>query len=418
MKIILLTTAGLFFWPVYSQEIPKCGTAALLESEEGKAFYDNLNSIVQYQLEETEASLASGDRATLIIPVVFHIVYNAAIENIDDSLIYQQIQILNDDFQRMNADTVNTPAAFKPLAGSMDVTFCLAQQDPSGQPTDGILRIPTTEVSFASVTNYAIPDPVKHTSTGGSDAWDTQNYLNFWSCNLTGASAYSAAPGNFVDPADDGVVSHYEFFGLSGAAWPSGRTCVHEVGHFFGLKHIWGDDGGACTGTDFMADTPNQADWTGGCPVFPVTDACTATSPGIMFMNYMDYSGDDCKNMFTVGQTTYMLAVYNAIMPTYFLVDKCTNVVGIEESESIFEFIPATVVRSMNSIIVQATYPMKTINVHDYLGRLMGRVELNGETTYALVGVISNWNNPSGVYIIEIIYQDLDHVQKIRQFIE
>jgi hypothetical protein len=93
----------------------------------------------------------------------------------------------------------------------------------------------------------------------------------------------------------------------------------HEIGHCFALYHIWGDDGGACSGDDQVADTPNQADATSGCFSFPHTDACTPSGNGIMYMNYMDYSDDQCYNMFTNGQKTrcqgaisqYMMSIAN-----------------------------------------------------------------------------------------------------------
>ncbi len=363
-RILLFALTFNFFNSAISQEKIPCGTSLLLSDAEADLFYLQLNERIQNLTEN------SGDRATHTIPVVFHIVYNSAAENIDDSLILQQMQILNDDFNRWNADTVNTPAAFEPFAGALDIEFCLAQVDTMGNPTSGILRIPTAETSFDSPVSYAVPDPVKHTLTGGSDAWDTEHYMNIWICNLSGSTAYTAPPGNFA-PADDGIVCHYNHIGNSGVApYDKGRSIVHEMGHWFCLKHIWGDDAGGCGGTDFIADTPNQANWTGGCPSFPLTDACTAASPGVMYMNYMDYSEDGCRNMFSAGQVAYMESCITAVMATYFDEDKCTSVVGINGASNALQ---ASI--ESQQLTISSDRPMKTISLFDTQGKLVGSWE-------------------------------------------
>lgn len=377
----------------YSQSNGYCGTSNLLNSSEGQLFYQELNELVQDQL----ADGISGDRSTLVVPLVFHIVYNSNNENIHDSLIYQQIQILNDDFKRMNADTVNTPVAFQSVAGAMDIEFCLATLDPDGNPTDGILRIQTSETSFSSVTSYSVPDPVKHNSSGGSDAWPTNVYMNIWICNLTGSTAYTAPPGNFVDPADDGIVCHYNHIGNSGVTpYGQGRTIVHEMAHWFGLKHIWGDDGGNCTGTDYIADTPNQGDWTGGCPNFPLTDACSQTAPGIMFMNYMDYAEDGCRNMFSQGQVDYMVAVYDAIMTGYYTEDKCVDYTSVEENlDSNFKWH-----FSENQLSIQSNQRMNLVEVYNLQGQLVKQIQPNKSLE---VGMSFS---EKGHYIVRVFFED------------
>lgn len=252
----------------------------------------------------------------ILIPVVFHIIYNTPSQNIHDSLILQQLTRLNEDFQRLNADSVNTPSAFAALAGRMNVQFCLAQRMPDGiTPTNGIVRVPTSTVSFQLPSSFAVPDPVKHSNTGGNDAWDTNTYINIWICNLNGATGYSAPPGFFL-PADEGIVCHYQYTGNSNnSPYGLGRLIVHEMGHFFSLRHVWGDDGGGCTGTDYVSDTPDQSDYSANCPVFPLTDICSPNWPGVMFMNYMDYSDDQCKNMFSAGQVMVMTNCLTQLRP-------------------------------------------------------------------------------------------------------
>lgn len=244
------------------------------------------------------------ERAVVTIPVVVHVVYFNSAQNISDAEIASQIQVLNDDFRRLNADAVNTPAAWQGIAADCEVNFCMATQDPSGNSTTGIVRVQTT------VNGFSTNDNVKFASSGGSNIWDRNKYLNLWVCNLSGGLlGYAQFPGG---PAStDGVVCDYAYFGTIGSAAPfnKGRTATHEVGHWLNCYHIWGDDGTSCSGTDQVADTPNQADENYGCPTFPAV-SCSNGPNGDMFMNYMDYTDDACMNVFTAGQKARMQSLF------------------------------------------------------------------------------------------------------------
>lgn len=246
--------------------------------------------------------------AIITIPVVFHVVYNTSAQNISDAKIQAQIDQLNLDFARLNADRTNTPTAWQSIAANTNIQFCLAQRDPSGNLTNGIERRQTTVTSFSSNNN------IKFTANGGLNAWPATQYLNVWTGNLSGGLlGYAQFPGG--PAATDGIVLLFSSVGSvasPGTASPYnlGRTATHEVGHWLNLYHIWGDDGTGCSGSDQVGDTPNQAGSNSGCPTFPRTDACTSTSPGVMFMNYMDYTNDGCMNMFTTGQSTRMNALF------------------------------------------------------------------------------------------------------------
>jgi hypothetical protein len=246
------------------------------------------------------------------------VVYNNSAQNISDAQINAQIQVLNEDFRRLNADRVNTPTAFASVAGDANIEFRLAKVDPDGHPTSGITRRST---SISGFSRFA--ENVKFTSTGGRDAWNTQRYLNIWVCNFSDADilGYSSSPDEFTtSPNVDGVVISYKYFGVGGhtvSPFNKGRTTTHEVGHWLNLKHIWGDAPN-CIDTDFVDDTPNQYTKSEGCPSYPKTDICTSTSPGIMFMNYMDYTNDGCMNLFTNGQIARMRALFRFPLRDYF----------------------------------------------------------------------------------------------------
>jgi hypothetical protein len=269
---------------------------------------------VQQQLNAIDAhaiNYANGKktRALVTIPVVFHIVYKTAQENITDAQCIANLAQLNEDFAHINADTANTPGPFKALAANTDIQFCLAVRDPNGNATSGITRTVTTVNSFS--TNNGI----KSAATGGIDGWPVASYLNIWVGNL-GPSllGYAQFPGGAA--ATDGVVVTYRSVGsisspnALGGNYDMGRTLTHEVGHWLNLRHIWGDDAGACTGSDQVNDTPNMEDANYGCPSYPLLDACATALPGAMFMNYMDYVDDNCMNMFTDGQSVRMAALF------------------------------------------------------------------------------------------------------------
>ncbi len=255
-------------------------------------------------IQKLQSAKMEGGPEVISIPVVFHVVYKTAAQNIADERLFEQLEILNNDFRRLNADSVNTPALFTAAAADFEIEFCLASVDPDGNPTTGINRVST------DVSSFNTDDDVKFSATGGADAWPADSYLNFWVCNL-GAFllGYAQFPGG--PDATDGVVINYPNVGYEDDGYPYhlGRTATHEVGHWLDLRHIWGDDTN-CAGSDLVADTPNQKVETYGCPNYPKTDVCSPDAPGIMFMNYMDYSDDECMNMFTEGQKLRARALF------------------------------------------------------------------------------------------------------------
>jgi Pregnancy-associated plasma protein-A/Secretion system C-terminal sorting domain/Fibronectin type III domain len=258
---------------------------------------------IRLQTEQFILNGGAQERTVVTIPVVVHVVYFNSAQNISDAQIATQIAVLNNDFRRLNADAGNTPGVWQGIAADCEVNFCMAQQDPAGNATTGIVRVSTT------VNGFSTNDNVKYTSLGGSNIWDRNKYLNLWVCNLSGGLlGYAQFPGGAA--ATDGVVCDYAYFGTGTTApYDLGRTATHEVGHWLNCYHIWGDDGTSCNGTDQVSDTPNQADENYGCPVFPIV-SCSNGPNGDMFMNYMDYTDDACMNMFTAGQKARMQALF------------------------------------------------------------------------------------------------------------
>ncbi|NDE60904.1 MAG: zinc metalloprotease, partial [Cyclobacteriaceae bacterium] len=238
-----------------------------------------------------------------VIPVVVHVIHNGTAvgveANISDAQILEQIRILNEDFRRLNADANRTPTEFLPVAADANIEFILAKQDPNGLPTNGIVRRQGTKTAYA---------PEDATLIGQLSQWNPEEYLNIWVVPLVspylGYATFptSNLPGlNFAPTAAirDGVTVDYRFFGMGPgtAVNTKGRTATHEVGHYFGLRHIWGD--GGCEVDDFVLDTPNQDNPNNICNVSYSRFSCGNVN---MIQNYMDYTPDACMNLFTKGQ--------------------------------------------------------------------------------------------------------------------
>ncbi|MEP6792695.1 MAG: zinc metalloprotease [Saprospiraceae bacterium] len=244
-------------------------------------------------------------RSAVTIPVVVHVIYKNGMENISDANIQAQIKIMNDDYRKRNTVATNTiPGPFKGNADDTYIQFQLATRDPFGKPTTGILRKSTTKSYFDSVGEEAKLPPY------GELNWDPSRYLNIWVCDLRfggsdGALGYSSFPWDTIK-IYDGIVMDYGCFGpgSSMANYKKGKVVVHESGHYFGLRHIWGD---ASCGDDLVSDTPTQQAPNFGDPAFP-HQSCSNGPNGDMFMNHMDYVNDSSKLMFTSGQRIRMLA--------------------------------------------------------------------------------------------------------------
>jgi hypothetical protein len=249
-----------------------------------------------------ETAGTTGVPAIINIPVVVHVVYNSSSQNISDQQIFSQIDVLNKDYARQNADTINTPEIFRQFAANCNFHFELAKVDTLGYATTGIVR------KHTSILAFTIDDRVKYSSLGGDDAWDDDKYLNIWVCNLnSGVLGYSSVVGGPKDK--DGVVILYSAFGVNGSAaapFNLGRTATHEIGHWLNLIHTWGD---ADCGDDLINDTPPQQQADRGNPQ-GIIISCNNAPYGDMYTNFMDLTNDVSMNIFTNGQRDRMQSLF------------------------------------------------------------------------------------------------------------
>lgn len=323
-KLLSFISSMLFLSSItIGQQIEKCATMHVLQKhlEQNPSVALNMQQLENDVAEWIEANKSKIiNRTVVTIPTVFHVVYKNSAQNIPTSQIESQIQVLNEDYRKANSNFSTTRAIFDTIAADVEIQFCLASKDPQGNPTSGITR--TQAPSNASFDPLFGFDNVKSSSTGGVDPWPTNEYLNIWVCdmsilNQTFVLGYAQFPGD--NPATDGVVLQYQHVGRTNdpQAAPAnlGRTATHEIGHWLGLRHIWGD--GPCDSTDYVADTPNAADASqSDCDKNKNT--CNtedpfwgSIDPPDMVENFMDYSADACMTMFTKGQKARMWGFLN-----------------------------------------------------------------------------------------------------------
>jgi PKD repeat protein len=294
---------------INGQEIGRCGTT---EIQQG---IWNANPALYLEYLKEDARLETLDKQAYanaykensrnsgvlyIIPVVFHVIHTYGSENISDAQIYDAIRILNEDYQKRNADTSAIVPEFKSIIADCQIEFRLAKKDPNGNCTNGIDRI------YSTLTNTA-DDNAK------LNQWDRSRYLNVWVINTfsstvgTGIAAYATPPGG--PAAKDGVIIKNMYVGSIGTnGSTSTHILSHEIGHFFNLSHVWGNTNspGVACGDDGVSDTPKTKGHT-SCNVHDST--CT---PGVEenSQNFMEYS--TCEKMFTLGQKNRMHNALNS----------------------------------------------------------------------------------------------------------
>ncbi len=378
----------LFFWiiqigsPLFAQK-PDCGNELINKDS---------SSVQRARMYETNIAAYLADpalvyRSEIIIPVVVHIVWYTPEQNVSDALVLSQIEALNRDFNAENADITRVPDEFKPFIGIGGIRFCLAAADPAGNRTTGITR------RQADTILIGLSEKVFYTDKGGENAWDTEKYLNIWVADMgTQLAGFGSIPNESI-PEKTGVAINYKFFGVNGhAKYGLGRTATHEIGHFLGLKHPWGDDTD-CETDDEVADTPPQLNPHKGCPAYPQS-SCTASD---MFMNFMDYVNDPCMFLFTEGQKQRMLATLTLYRPGLLNTD-----VPYLQAPSSNALHIAIYPNPSNGLFTIACSPAALRIIHYSLFNNLGQIIAQKELLVNDVIPIDLSSFSSGIYIINI----------------
>ena len=358
MKRLLITFIICTPFLLFSQNMPICGYDLLIESQqkENPLYKQSIDKAFKDAKAWSENNpLPSNQNSLLKLPVVVHLLYTNNDENISDDIIKSQIDVLNEDYRRLNADTNETRAQFDTLVGRLNFEFFLATTDPDGNPTNGITRTSTTISSFLDESVFSDPtgdgmQKMKSPNTGGVSVWPNDKHINIWVCDISindqvQLLGYATPPNNLPNwlgelttaPQYDGIVIHYELFGRNAVVNVGtqvaflGRVATHEMGHFLGLRHIWGD--GPCSADDGIDDTPFSD--SGDQNICDHNKNSCVDSPydfNDMVENYMSYSNPSCQNIFTKGQMGLMHGVLaNQRVDLPYVAD---NTVGIHANEN------------------------------------------------------------------------------------
>lgn len=379
-----------------------------LEYSNGINFLNSLNKV-------------SSNNKIYQIPVVFHVIYNEQNENIADSIILSQLNILNNAF--FNSDTLNVRNEFRKVKGNAKIKFILANIDPSGKPTQGINRYKTWKKTFNSGDSLLRDEQVKFTTKGGADAWNTDKYLNIWVCNLNSPKpdiaqllGYAYPPlnakywdGFYRDKNLQGVVIYYKVVGLNNPQRlngnnPGANTLVHEIGHYLGLRHIWGENR-TCEKDDYLWDTPLSSNPSSWCDYNKNT--CSKGELGDlpdMFENYMDYTTEKCLQMFTKQQVSLMQ--YNLT------VNRNQLITFIQQDKPYYSWVESTKVQVfpnpaqnyiyLEKILIRDTsYSKVNCQIIDMIGNTVDSFDLELAVTKIEINKLS-----AGCYYIYIKYEN------------
>ncbi len=361
---------------------------------------------------------AGADTTIYTIPVIFHIVWNAPAENLDDSIIMSELQVINEDYRRHNADSVNTISYFDSVAGDARIQFVIHD----------IRRVQTTATFGISLSG--LPDSlIKQTANGGDDAIDPDHFLNIWIVNIQSSFfgqllGYSYPPDSLnnwptgsIAPYKgwDGVVIDYRCIGrnnpnplvFSGQTLViKGRTGTHEIGHYLGLRHIWGDGStfgpNDCLQSDGIDDTP-FANTQSNFDCATTRNTCTQIEPYYgadapdMVQNYMDYSSESCMNLFTKGQVALMRGSL-ADQRQQIVSGYSTGIASVK-AETTVSIYPNPTTGVVYVPFAESRNPYSSIEVYNMLGETIGTMPI--ETAGAVKLDLSNM--PNGIYTLDIV---------------
>lgn len=304
MRKIIYILMGLLVAQTASAQ---CGTdeynKQLIEQQlpSGQSYEQFMENIVNTRFEESSSNDKT-KKASRVVPVVFHVVHAYGPENISKEQIEDQMRIINEDFQRTNADASNTRSVFQSRAADFDIEFRLARVDPDGNCTEGITRTydPINMLEDRRSNRSEVKSAVA--------PWDPSRYMNVWIVSEIFGDSEGTILGYAQFPwtnseSTDGIVMIHNRVGTIGTAnaGDKGRTLTHEIGHWIGLLHTFQS---SCFGGDGVSDTPPVSEPSYGCTAGQNPNTCSNDRPNEIDMveNYMDYANGGCMNAFTKGQ--------------------------------------------------------------------------------------------------------------------
>lgn len=346
------------------------------------------------QVDRQISTFSQSRHGNISIPVIFHIVYRNSDQNISDAQILAQLDILNSIYDPASIpNNTSIPEEFRNAIDIPKIHFCLAQEDPDGNYSNGIIRKQTTINNIGCRKQGAIYY-IMSENLGGSEIWNPSHYLNIFIGEREDCPLAEAIFPDLATNKTDGVVINPKYFGPNNKSRPfhKGYTLVHEIGHYLGLKHLTESrNPNDCNSDDQINDTPPQSIQYFGCPSHPQI-SCGTNS---MFMNFMSLVDDECMRFFTKGQVAKMNNVIGVYRP-YFLFYSCDKT-DINPSN---DFI---ILSEKNYWIIQDKYH-RDWSAELTLFDLFGRLVWHGKNLGSEFKLISSGNADfsSAVYYLSI----------------
>ncbi len=322
MRLILIFT--LFIIPLFSTgQSNLCKTDGKIDPARDSLKFHHFQSLLSYNLANPQIQ----NRSVQYFPVVIHVVSRQTTNPVSEAQVLNQLDVINADFSGNGENILKLLSEFVPLLGRGEMKFCLATVDPNGQATSGITFTHTDIPNIALQSGPEGRIAVFYDQLGGKTGWDPTRYINVWigeygdflgSASFPGAAPFSEEIGIVIDP---------QYFGSIGEAGNSGvygrgHTLTHEMGHFFGLKHIWGKGFDAnCDDSDDVPDTPNAEGPYFGCP----SGQRISCNSSDMYQNFMDLTDDRCLAAFTKGQVAYMQSAIETYYPGLAVDGECAT---------------------------------------------------------------------------------------------
>jgi hypothetical protein len=293
---------------VFAQQGSICRTSEVM----AEYYQNNPQALVEKKAFEQAAidyiSYNSQNKTTandsFVIPVVVH-VYGTTQSGyaINDALVKLALKGVNDDFNGLNSDWGTVHNSWLSLRGTIKFRFALAQKDPSGNPTTGIIYYATKSGYGKTTVNAQI----------AADAWDNFKYMNVYIQNDLYDNAVYNNSGvawypdiNMSNSKTARVVYNGAYLATNCTVNPEfASVLTHEFSHFFNLIHTF--EGGCVAPNDSVSDTPPCTQAQGCHPNATATTPQNCMSQLICAENYMDYN-TNCYKMFTLGQVARLLA--------------------------------------------------------------------------------------------------------------
>lgn len=378
-------------------------------------------ALQNHQRSAIAQSRLTSDNEVIRIPVVVHVIHNeqsGAIKgsNIPDEQIYSQIKVLNEDYRRQ-AGTMGFNT--NPIGADTRIEFFLALKDPAGKPSSGITR------HYSSSTDFNLINDNDRQKLSNLAYWDSNKYLNIWVAAFRDPYiGYAEFPyaetidglTDEVPEALDGTFIDYRVFGRKSGSntkglYSFGRTTTHEIGHWLGLIHTWGDE---YCGNDFVEDTPPTSSSNNTAFCTDVFSNCKGVRTRNLIEDYMDYSPDSCMNIFTEGQKQRIRAVLD-------LSQRRKRVVNYAK----FQLPPSNTLEvtlmpnptTKDNVKVQVLLPDFqdfTISLTDVKGRKVYTETFNDYPS--TIVTLKTYDLPAGIYLMNVVTGQESTIKRLAVF--